>query len=124
MLRKVSIPALRQQIDRIDDQLLRLLSRRAELALAIAEQKARSNSEVYAPAREKGVLERLARANRGPLPAHLVRGASAGSSRPPPASGSGPRSRSWGPRPPSRPPPPSRRAAPAPPSPPPAPSRP
>src|SRR5438093_12656502 len=73
MLRKASIPALRQQIDRIDDQLLRLLSRRAELALAIAEQKARSNSEVYAPAREKGVVERLARANRGPLPAHLVR---------------------------------------------------
>ena len=73
MLRKASIPVLRQQIDRIDDQLLRLLSRRAELALAIAEQKARSNSEVYAPAREKGVLERLARANRGPLPAHLVR---------------------------------------------------
>ena len=73
MLRKASIPVLRQQIDRIDDQLLRLLSRRAELALAIAEQKARSNSEVYAPAREKGVLERLARANRGPLPAPLVR---------------------------------------------------
>src|SRR5437762_12483880 len=73
MLRKVSIPALRQQIDRIDDQLLRLLSRRAELAPAIAQQKARSNSEVYAPAREKGELERLARANRGPLPAHLVR---------------------------------------------------
>src|SRR5438128_1535598 len=73
MLRKASIPALRQQIDRIDDQLLRLLSRRAELALAIAEQKARSNSEVYAPAREKGVLERLARASWGPLPAHLVR---------------------------------------------------
>src|SRR6059036_669748 len=73
MLRKASIPALRQQIDRIDDQLLRLLSRRGELALAIAEQKARSNSEVYAPAREKGVLERLARANPGPLPAHLVR---------------------------------------------------
>src|SRR5881398_1169146 len=73
MLRKASIPVLRQQIDRIDDQLLRLLSRRAELALAIAEQKARSNSEVYAPAREKGVLERLVRANRGPLPVHLVR---------------------------------------------------
>src|SRR5947209_2000986 len=73
MLRKASIPALRQQIDRIDDQLLRLLSRRAELALAIAEQKVRSNSEVYAPAREKGVLERLARGNRGPLPTHLVR---------------------------------------------------
>src|SRR6478736_4393600 len=56
MLRKASIPALRQQIDRIDDQLLRLLNRRAALALAVAEQKAQSNSQVYAPAREKAVL--------------------------------------------------------------------
>jgi chorismate mutase/prephenate dehydratase len=73
MVRKASIPALRRQIDRVDDQLLRLLNRRAELALAIAEQKARSNSGVYAPAREKGVLARLARASGGPLPESLVR---------------------------------------------------
>ena len=73
MLRKASIPALRRQIDRIDDQLLRLLNRRARVALAIAEQKARSNSGVYAPAREKGVLARLLRVNRGPLPEPLVR---------------------------------------------------
>src|SRR5215470_16183215 len=73
MIRKASIPALRRQIDRIDDQLLRLLNRRAGLAVAIAEQKARSNSSVYAPAREKGVLARLARANRGPLPEPIVR---------------------------------------------------
>jgi len=73
MIRKASIPALRRQIDRIDDQLLRLLNRRAAVALAIAEQKARSNSGVYAPAREKGVLARLARANRGPLPEPIVR---------------------------------------------------
>ena len=73
MLRKASIPALRRQIDRIDDQLLRLLNRRARVAVAIAEQKARNNSDVYAPAREKGVLARLTRANRGPLPEPLVR---------------------------------------------------
>src|SRR5262249_2266587 len=73
MLRKASIPALRRQIDRIDDQLLRLLNRRARFALAIAEQKARNNSVVYAPGREKGVLSRLVRVNRGPLPEPLVR---------------------------------------------------
>ena len=73
MPRKASIPALRRQIDRIDDELLRLLNRRARLAIAIAEQKARTNSGVYAPAREKGVLGRLARANRGPLDEKLVR---------------------------------------------------
>jgi chorismate mutase/prephenate dehydratase len=73
MPRKASIPALRRHIDRIDDQLLRLLNERAHLALAIAEQKARTNSVVYAPGREKGVLARLARTSRGPLPATLVR---------------------------------------------------
>src|SRR5437899_7570004 len=73
MLRKSSIPALRQQIDRVDDQLLRLLNRRAHLALEIARQKPRTNSGVYAPGREKGVIARLARANPGPLPERLVR---------------------------------------------------
>jgi len=73
MPRKASIPALRRHIDRIDDQLLRLLNERAALAVAIAEQKARVNSGVYAPGREKGVLTRLARTNRGPLPDRLVR---------------------------------------------------
>ena len=73
MPRKVSIPALRRHIDRIDDQLLRLLNERAALAVSIAEQKARTNSGVYAPGRERGVLTRLARANRGPLPAQHVR---------------------------------------------------
>jgi chorismate mutase/prephenate dehydratase len=73
MVRKASIPALRRRIDRIDDQLLGLLNRRARLALDIAAQKARSNSGVYAPGREKGVLARLVAANRGPLPEGLVR---------------------------------------------------
>jgi chorismate mutase/prephenate dehydratase len=73
MLRKSSIPGLRRQIDRVDDQLLRLLNRRARLALEIARQKARTNSGVYAPGREKGVIARLTRANPGPLPERLVR---------------------------------------------------
>src|ERR1043166_8966527 len=73
MSRKASIPALRRHIDRIDDQILRLLNQRAHLAVAIAEQKARTNSGVYAAAREMGFLARLARANRGPLPDAHVR---------------------------------------------------
>jgi chorismate mutase / prephenate dehydratase len=73
MLRKASIPSLRRRIDRIDDQLLRLLNRRARVALDIAAQKARTNSGVYAPSREKAVLARLVGKNGGPLPARLVR---------------------------------------------------
>jgi chorismate mutase/prephenate dehydratase len=73
MVRKASIPALRRQIDRIDDQLLRLLNRRAEVVLAIAAEKAQRNSKVYAPAREKAILARVSQANRGPLAEPLVR---------------------------------------------------
>lgn len=73
MLRKASIPSLRRRIDRIDDRLLRLLNERARVALAIAAQKARTNSRVYAPDREKAVLARLVERNTGPLPARLVR---------------------------------------------------
>src|SRR2546430_2066578 len=73
MPRKASIPALRRHIDRIDDRILRLLNERAAVAVAIAEQKARTNSSVYAPGRERGVLGRVARTNRGPLPEQSVR---------------------------------------------------
>jgi chorismate mutase/prephenate dehydratase len=67
-----TIAALRRQIDRLDDRVLTLLNRRARLAQAIGAAKARTNAEVYAPVREKSVLDRLVRLNRGPLdPAHV-----------------------------------------------------
>jgi chorismate mutase / prephenate dehydratase len=72
MPRPAALTALRRQIDRVDDQLLRLLSRRARLALAVGEAKARTGTAVYAPGRETQVIERLAKANGGPLaPVHL-----------------------------------------------------
>jgi chorismate mutase/prephenate dehydratase len=72
MPRPASIVAIRRQIDRIDDQLLRLLNERAHLALAAAAQKERRRASIYAPAREHGVLSRVARRNGGPLePAHV-----------------------------------------------------
>jgi chorismate mutase/prephenate dehydratase len=67
MPRSTELGPLRKRIDRIDDQLLRLLNRRAGLAVEIAARKAKTNAHVYAPGREKRVLERLVRANRGPL---------------------------------------------------------
>jgi chorismate mutase/prephenate dehydratase len=73
MPRSASISALRRRIDQIDDRILQLLNRRAELAIAIAHQKARRNSSIYAPAREKGVLARLVRQNGGPLARASVR---------------------------------------------------
>src|SRR5690349_800478 len=67
MPRPATLAALRRQIDRIDDRLLDLLTRRARLALAVGSAKARTKRTVYAPAREKSVLTRLVRRNRGPL---------------------------------------------------------
>jgi chorismate mutase / prephenate dehydratase len=73
MARSLSIAALRRQIDRIDDKLLRLLNERAELVVRIGAEKARDDATVYDPAREKDVLARLARQNHGPLRPELVR---------------------------------------------------
>jgi chorismate mutase len=63
---------VRRQIDRIDGQLLRLLSHRAELALLIGRIKKRRKWPVYDAAREAWVLRRVAAANRGPLSAAAV----------------------------------------------------
>jgi chorismate mutase / prephenate dehydratase len=67
-----SIERLRREIDRIDDEMLRLLARRAAAAQAIGRAKAVDGRGVYVPAREKKILERLSRA-RGALPAPVVR---------------------------------------------------
>ena len=58
---------LRQHIDLIDDELLRLLSRRARLALQVGRIKKRERKRVFDPERERTVLRRVVSANRGPL---------------------------------------------------------
>lgn len=72
MPRKPSIDTLRAGIDAIDRELVELLNRRAELAMAIGEQKSHAGKRVFAPDREKRVLQSLQKHNRGPLEeAHL-----------------------------------------------------
>ncbi|MBQ4615553.1 MAG: prephenate dehydratase [Mailhella sp.] len=62
------LPELRVQIDALDSQLLELLSRRAEISLAIGQAKARTgNARVYDPVREAQLLASLAERNPGPL---------------------------------------------------------
>ena len=59
----------RKQIDRIDDDLLKLLNQRAVLAQQIGYLK---NGTVLRPEREAQVLQRMVNANTGPLPAQGV----------------------------------------------------
>lgn len=61
------IDALRQRIDELDEALVKLLSARAECALAIGRAKRELGLEVYQPAREADVLDHVQRMNRGPL---------------------------------------------------------
>jgi len=57
----------RVEIDSIDDELLRLLNRRAEIALQVGEVKRRDDTSLCDHHREREVLDRLCRQNSGPL---------------------------------------------------------
>jgi chorismate mutase len=61
------IDALRQRIDELDEQLVRLLSARAACALAIGRAKKELGLEVYQPSREADVLNHVQQLNPGPL---------------------------------------------------------
>ena len=64
------IKAQRDQIDAIDDELLRLINQRAELAKAIGTLK--TDGIIYRPEREAQVLRRLLKNNQGPLLATAI----------------------------------------------------
>lgn len=61
------IDSLRQRIDELDEALVKLLSARAECALAIGRAKKDLGLEVYQPAREAEVLAHVQQLNPGPL---------------------------------------------------------
>jgi chorismate mutase/prephenate dehydratase len=64
------LTGLRERIDALDDEVLRLLSQRAQYAHRIGEIK---HGNVYRPEREAQVLRRIAETNPGPLPEGSVR---------------------------------------------------
>lgn len=59
---------LRGEIDKIDEEILNLLNKRAKIVLEIARIKRRENSSFYSPEREKEIIQRLLSVNQGPLP--------------------------------------------------------
>ncbi len=73
MSRNESLDLLRKKIDHIDETVVSLLNDRAALAQRIGRAKSQDNQEVYVPHREKEVLQRTSRLNRGPLPDHAIR---------------------------------------------------
>jgi len=69
----VSIPEHRQAIDRLDAQIVRLLNERTKHVLAIGDIKLKAGEEIYAPHRERAVLDRICRLNAGPMTGEQLR---------------------------------------------------
>ena len=67
------IDVLRRRIDDLDEALVRLLSQRAECALAIGRAKKELGLDVYQPAREAEVLNHVQQLNPGPLDDGAIR---------------------------------------------------
>ena len=59
---------LRSNIDKIDDEILKLLNKRAGYVLEIGNIKRGKNVKFYKPERERQILERITRSNTGPFP--------------------------------------------------------
>lgn len=68
-----TLPELRQAIDSLDDELLRLLNERARLVQEVGKIKAQLNKPFYVPERERQILERLQAMNAGPFPTEALR---------------------------------------------------
>lgn len=57
---------LRGQIDSVDSEILKLLSKRGQCALEIGRIKKKTGAEIHVPSRERAIYDRLAKINRGP----------------------------------------------------------
>lgn len=68
-----SLDHWREEIDRLDRELVRLLARRTECAIEIGRLKARSRRQVYDPQREEEVMANVQASAEGYLTAESTR---------------------------------------------------
>lgn len=62
-----ALKELREQIDQLDEALLKLLNARMEIAKKVGELKADKGLNLFDPSREERIFERLSRLNPGPI---------------------------------------------------------
>src|SRR3984885_6235053 len=63
----MSIPLHRKAIDELDAQIIKLLNERTQHVLGIGAIKLKAGEEIYAPHRERAVLQRICKMNSGPI---------------------------------------------------------
>ncbi|HEY7091242.1 MAG TPA: prephenate dehydratase [Tepidisphaeraceae bacterium] len=65
---KDPLESLRTRIDSLDERIVQLLNDRAKIVVEVGKIKQQNKAPIYAPDREKAVLERVRQLNKGPLP--------------------------------------------------------
>jgi chorismate mutase / prephenate dehydratase len=69
----MNIPEHRKAIDKLDEQIVRLLNERTKHVLEIGAIKIKAGEEIYAPHRERTVFQRVAKLNQGPMTEESLR---------------------------------------------------
>ena len=69
------MPSCRKEIDRLDDEILRLLNERSQFVIQIGHLKKQKDAEahLHTQGRETAIVERLAQTNPGPFPNSAIR---------------------------------------------------
>jgi len=67
-----SLGKLRSRIDELDTELLKLLNERAKCVIKIGKIKQKEKKDVLVPIREKELLDRLRKVNKGPMADKMV----------------------------------------------------
>ena len=67
-----SLEKLRSRIDELDSELLKLLNERAKCVINIGKIKQKEKKDVLVPLREKELLDRLRKVNKGPMTDAMV----------------------------------------------------
>lgn len=67
------LEALRARIDSLDAQIVTLLNERAKVVVDVGRFKQQTNTPIYAPDREKLIIEKIVRQNLGPLSDRCLR---------------------------------------------------
>jgi chorismate mutase/prephenate dehydratase len=67
------LDSIRAELDALDERLISLINSRARLVQRIGETKASAGMRVYAPDRERQVLDRIAALNQGPIDDQALR---------------------------------------------------
>jgi chorismate mutase len=70
---QLELTRLRDAIDRVDEVIVRLLNQRVKYAIEIGEMKGNLGLPIYAPEREREVLQHVERVSEGPLDPVTVR---------------------------------------------------